>query len=33
MPYDEFLATVLLLADRTWEVRVEQGDEETLRLI
>jgi hypothetical protein len=23
MPYDQFLATVLLLADRTWEVRVE----------
>ena len=27
MPYDSFLATVLLLADRTWEVKVrnEQG--------
>ena len=33
MPYDQFLATVLLLADRTWEVRVEHGDDETLRLI
>ena len=33
MPYDQFLATVLLLADRTWEVRVEHGEENTLRLI
>ena len=23
MPYDKFLASVLLLADRTWEVRVK----------
>lgn len=31
MPYDHFLASVLLLADRTWEVRVKH-DDEALRL-
>ena len=26
MPYDSFLATVLLLADRTWEVKVRNNE-------
>jgi hypothetical protein len=26
MPYDAFLATVLLLADRTWEVKVRNNE-------
>ena len=32
MPYDQFLATVLLLADRTWEVRVEHSDEGLIQI-
>jgi hypothetical protein len=32
MPYDTFLATVLLLADRTWEVKV-RNDEGGLMII
>lgn len=32
MPYDAFLATVLLLADRTWEVKV-RNDEGGLMII
>lgn len=32
MPYDAFLATVLLLADRTWEVKV-RNDEGSLMIL